>query len=124
MVNVIYKTLHKVSAPTSNVNHGIHCHRLGFYLRPDGLLPVERLARLTYNPRRCQCAASIPARVHSKVVNKKRVCHRGILYAECLYAHPLHTAPSTAGPNSGCYWPCRNPCHFDVELATIILSLF
>jgi hypothetical protein len=24
----------------------------------------------------------------------------------------------------GCYWPCRNPCVFDVELATIILSLF
>jgi hypothetical protein len=21
-------------------------------------------------------------------------------------------------PNSGCYWPCRNPCLFDVELAT------
>jgi hypothetical protein len=20
-------------------------------------------------------------------------------------------------PNSGCYWPCRNPCLFDVELA-------
>jgi hypothetical protein len=27
-------------------------------------------------------------------------------------------------PNSGCYWPCRNPCLFDVELATQSLSLF
>jgi hypothetical protein len=23
-----------------------------------------------------------------------------------------------------CYWPCRNPCLFDVELATQSLSLF
>jgi hypothetical protein len=27
-------------------------------------------------------------------------------------------------PNSGCYWPCRNLCLFDVELATESLSLF
>jgi hypothetical protein len=27
-------------------------------------------------------------------------------------------------PNSSCYWPCRNPCLFDVELATQSLSLF
>jgi hypothetical protein len=27
-------------------------------------------------------------------------------------------------PNSGCYWPGRNPCLFDVELATQSLSLF
>jgi hypothetical protein len=24
----------------------------------------------------------------------------------------------------GCYWPCRNPCLFEVELATNILSLY
>jgi hypothetical protein len=27
-------------------------------------------------------------------------------------------------PNSSCYWSCRNPCLFDVELATQSLSLF
>jgi hypothetical protein len=27
-------------------------------------------------------------------------------------------------PNSSCYWPCRNPYLFDVELATQSLSLF
>jgi hypothetical protein len=43
--------------------------------------------------------------------------------ARVLNAHPLHTAPSTAAPNSGCYWPCRNPCLFDVELATNILCI-
>jgi hypothetical protein len=31
---------------------------------------------------------------------------------------------STAFLILGCYWPCRNPCLFDVELATKILSLF
>jgi hypothetical protein len=38
--------------------------------------------------------------------------------------HPLHTAPIHSILHSRCYWPCRNPCVFDVELATIILSLF
>jgi hypothetical protein len=31
---------------------------------------------------------------------------------------------STAFLILGCYWPCRNPCLFDVELPTNILSLF
>jgi hypothetical protein len=36
-------------------------------------MPVERLIRLTYNPRRVM-RGSIPARAHAKVVNKKRAC--------------------------------------------------
>jgi hypothetical protein len=35
-----------------------------------------------------------------------------------------YSAIHTALLDSACYWPCRNPCLFDVELATQSLSLF
>jgi hypothetical protein len=38
--------------------------------------------------------------------------------------HPLHKHLPQLLPNSGCYWPCRNPCLLDVEVATQSLSLF
>jgi hypothetical protein len=44
--------------------------------------------------------------------------HIDIARVRLTRAHPLHAVPSTALPNSRCYWPCRNPCLFDVELAT------
>jgi hypothetical protein len=46
-------------------------------------------------------------------------CHQVVMHPSSKYS-AIHTALL----DSACYWPCRNPCVFDVELATQSLSLF